>query len=771
MISSALTGASVDPRQKLPPEVAATARRVAIQAAPENVFFQKIFIYQRIKVVNQSGPNIASGRAHHIDAHLYSGDDVKNHPDHRGRAEDAAADDNDFRGVLAFGRLRDGYRDLRRNGPGFAHFACLHDVCMASISIAIALLIVPGNLTAVSGNAGFQADILVFTFLALAAFLIFRPYRSLWRYTSLSDLLSILTVSTIVALSYLTIDRTVGPLSVASWGTYINAWLFMVVLMSGPRVAARLAAAPSGGARAGGRDDHVNLLLLGAGDSSELFLRALGRDPASRFRVVGIVDEMGANFRRSIHGVEVLGSPGNLEIVVQKLDRKGKRPTRLVITEEHLSPASLKSMLDEAERLGLTLSRAPRLTELRADVDRRVEVKPIAIEDLLGRPQTLLDRGSMRDLCHGARVLVTGAGGTIGSELVRQISAFSPEEIILVDNSEFHLYGIDMEVRERFPDVTRNVIMADVRDRTRIFDVFEKHRPALVFHAAAMKHVPMVEMHPSEGVLTNIRGTRNIADAARAAGVSAMVLISTDKAVNPTSVMGATKRVAECYCQALDIETAPENGTRFLTVRFGNVLGSTGSVVPLFQKQLAQGGPLTVTHPAVTRYFMTTREAVALVLQASALGTRSQEHRGSIYTLEMGSAVRIQDLARQMIRLAGLRPGEDIDILYTGLRPGEKLYEEPLHQSEELLPTELDGILLASPRTADFAMLERLISKLIDVAATSKVDEALKLIRTVVPEYTPTANKDGALVNSYIPVEHRSIVKQPEPEGARLGLA
>lgn len=696
---------------------------------------------------------------------------MKNHPDHGRLSEDGSTDDNDFQGVLALGRLLDGFRDLRLNGPGFAHFACLHDICMASISITVALLIVPGNLVGAGAAPGFEADILVFTALAAAAFLIFRPYRSLWRYTSLSDLLSILMVSTIVAVTYLAIDRAAGSLSVAAWGTYINAWLFMVVLMSGPRVAARLAAAPNMGMKARRHDDHVALLLVGAGDATELFLRALRRDPASRFQVVGIVDEMGANFRRSIHGIEVLGSPGNLESVVQKLDKKGQRPSRLVITEEHLSPASLKSMLDEAERLGLTLSRIPRLTELRGDLDRRIEVKPIAIEDLLGRPQTLLDRGSMRDLCHGARVLVTGAGGTIGSELVRQISAYSPKEIILVDNSEFHLYGIDMEVAERFPDVTRNVVMADVRDRTRVFNVFEKHQPALVFHAAAMKHVPMVEMHPSEGALTNIHGTRNIADAARATGVSTMVLISTDKAVNPTSVMGATKRVAECYCQALDIDTAPENGTRFLTVRFGNVLGSTGSVVPLFQKQLAQGGPLTVTHPAVTRYFMTTREAVALVLQASALGTRSQEHRGSIYTLEMGSAVRIQDLARQMIRLAGLRPGEDIDIVYTGLRPGEKLYEEPLHQSEELLPTELDGILLASPRTADFAMLERLITKLIEVATVSDVEEALKLIRTVVPEYTPTANKDGALVNTYVPVEHRSIAKLPEQEGAQLGLA
>ncbi|MEX2454104.1 MAG: nucleoside-diphosphate sugar epimerase/dehydratase, partial [Rhodospirillaceae bacterium] len=491
--------------------------------------------------------------------------------------------------------------------------------------------------------------------------------------------------------------------------------------------------------------ERIPLLLVGAGDGTELFIRALSRDPGARYRVVGIVDEMGTNLRRSIHGVEVLGALVDLPAIVAALDARGRRPHRLVVTEEHLSPVGLQAMLDEAESLGLSLSRIPRLTQLRADFGQSVEIKPVAIEDLLGRPQTLLDRASMAAMCSGARILVTGAGGTIGSELVRQICSFSPEEIILVDNSELHLYEIDLEVRDRFPDVRRRVVMADVRDRLRIGEVFENHRPRLVFHAAAMKHVPMVEMHPSEGILTNVSGTMNVADAARATSVQAMVLISTDKAVNPTSVMGATKRVAECYCQALDIATAASAGTRFLTVRFGNVLGSTGSVVPLFQRQLAQGGPLTVTHPAVTRYFMTTREAVALVLQASALGSRTGEHRGTIFTLEMGDPVRIQDLARQMIRLAGLRPGQDIDILYTGLRPGEKLYEEPLHQSEELHPTELQGILLASPRTADFKMLDRLIRELVGAARTGNAERGLGLVRTIVPEYTPTANADGGL--------------------------
>ena len=677
----------------------------------------------------------------------------------------------ELKGVFELRRIWEALVDLRTNGPGPAHLAFVHDTVMAAAAIVGALVIVPGvfavgtDWTAVGGDVG------VFVAVAAVIFLVLRPYRSLWRYTSIPDLLSIIAAATATAAGFWLIDQVWRESTLATWGTCVVALLLLVCLMSGPRLAARLSAVrrSHGGAVSG--YERIPLLLVGAGDGTELFIRALSRDPGARFRVVGIVDEMGTNLRRSIHGVEVLGALNDLERVMEKLARKGERPRRLVITEERLSPVALQAMLDEAERLGLTLNRIPRLTELRADFGNAIDIRPIAIEDLLGRPQTLLDRASMRDMCHNARVLVTGAGGTIGSELVRQICTFSPEEIILVDNSELHLYEIDMEVRERFPDVSRSVVMADVRDRTRISEVFREYGPGLVFHAAAMKHVPMVEMHPSEGVLTNVFGTRNVADGAREVGVRAMVLISTDKAVNPTSVMGATKRIAECYCQALDLVTGADGGTRFFTVRFGNVLGSTGSVVPLFQKQLAQGGPLTVTHPAVTRYFMTTREAVALVLQASALGSRKEDNRGTIFTLEMGEPVRIQDLARQMIRLAGLRPGQDIDIMFTGLRPGEKLYEEPLHQSEELQATELKGILLAAPRTADFQMLCRLIEELIEAAHTKRVLRIRTLIQTIVPEYTPTANADGGLGLQVSETDRKDDREKPGGEGGHGAVA
>ena len=349
----------------------------------------------------------------------------------------------------------------------------------------------------------------------------------------------------------------------------------------------------------------------------------------------------------------------------------------------------------------------------------------------------------MQALIKGRRVLVTGAGGTIGGELTRQIASFGPARLTLVDSSEYALYSINLEISEKHPALDRDPVIADVRDRGRIERIFADIEPELVFHAAALKHVPVVESHPGEGVLTNIEGTRIVADCCRQAGATAMVLISTDKAVNPTSVMGASKRIAETYCQALDIAEHDSDrdapGTRYVTVRFGNVLGSTGSVVPLFQRQLAAGGPLTVTHPDMQRYFMTVREAVELVLEATVLGLRSGAAAGRVYVLDMGDPVKIADLARQMILLAGLRPDEDIKITYTGLRPGEKLFEEILHDSEPPESTDHAGILLAAPRTVGLAEVNALIDELTEAARAGNDDAIIAVIRRYVPEYNPEA--------------------------------
>jgi O-antigen biosynthesis protein WbqV len=340
----------------------------------------------------------------------------------------------------------------------------------------------------------------------------------------------------------------------------------------------------------------------------------------------------------------------------------------------------------------------------------------------------------MKSLIGGRHVLVTGAGGSIGGELVRQIAAGAPAALTLLENSEYALYAIDLELAECHPALARRAVIADVRDARRLAEIIDGARPELVFHAAALKHVPIVEANPLEGLLTNAVGTRLVADACARAGVRLMVLISTDKAVNPTNVMGAGKRVAEAYCQALDL--AAGGGTSFITVRFGNVLGSTGSVVPLFQRQLAAGGPLTVTHPEMTRYFMTIREAVELVLQASAFRFRFPDrHRGRVFVLDMGEPVKIVDLARQMIRLAGLRQGSDIEITFTGLRPGEKLFEEIFHGGEAPVPTEMDGVLEARVRAGDLDQLTAAMDALERTTRQGDHGAALALLRRLVPEY------------------------------------
>ena len=341
----------------------------------------------------------------------------------------------------------------------------------------------------------------------------------------------------------------------------------------------------------------------------------------------------------------------------------------------------------------------------------------------------------MARLVQGRRVLVTGAGGSIGSELARQAAALGPSELILLDNGEYALWQIGLELAERASAVPRRSVIADVRDAARIRHVMEQHRPELVFHAAALKHVPMVEDNPLEGILTNAAGTRHVADAARAAGALAMVLISTDKAVNPTSVMGASKRLAEMYCQGLDAGA----GMRCITVRFGNVLGSTGSVVPLFRRQLERGGPLTVTHPDMRRYFMTVREAVGLVLEASVLGSAGPA-RGGIFVLDMGEPVKIVDLARQMIRLAGLEV-EEVGISFTGLRPGEKLDEELFHGREPPQPTGHPGLLMAAPRTADAQIVGRAIDEIAAACRAGHERQALAQLGRLVPEF---ARETGA---------------------------
>ena len=562
----------------------------------------------------------------------------------------------------------------------------------------------------------------------------FRLSVQYWRFAAVGDLLGVVAASIGAAALFPVVLHEAGVLPVTAAFPAIHA-LVLMVLLSVPRVAYRLM--QESPTRTG---EAQSVLLAGAGEGADLFLRALAADRAAPWQVVGLLSLGRSQTGRRIQGHPILGGLDEAASVLARLRAEERLPASVVVTEPDFAGPRLAVLMEVAEREGLRVFRAPRLTALDPAGGAAVaELKPVVIEDLLNRPQVPLDRAGMARLIQGSRVLVTGAGGSIGAELARQVAGLGPELLVLLDNGEYALWQIDLELAEQCPAVARRAVVADVRDAGRIAAVMADLRPDLVFHAAALKHVPIVEANPLEGILTNAIGTRIVADAARAAGARAMVVISTDKAVNPSSVMGASKRLAEMYCQALDI--AGRGAMRCVTVRFGNVLGSTGSVVPLFQRQLARGGPLTVTHPDMRRYFMTVREAVGLVLQASVVGSdAAAPAQGGIFVLDMGEPVKIVDLARQMIRLAGLRPDIDVAIRFTGLRPGEKLYEELFHGQEPPVPTGHPGLLMATPRTSDPAIVGRGLDELAASCLAGQGRIALAQLARLVPEFTHNAD-------------------------------
>lgn len=630
--------------------------------------------------------------------------------------------------ILRFARQRFSRRSL----------AFVHDTLMAALAFILALYLRLGNDIVTLPAGTITVSILLFTATCALVFWISGLYRSIWVFASLRDLIEILRATSIAVASFVLLAFLTTRLEGVPRTVPFITWFILLAGLGGSRMAFRLLRERRLSAlweRSGG--GRVNVLLVGAGDEADLFMRAVSANPQSPFHVVGILGENSKRVGRSIHGADILGTIDQLPAIIEQLRSKNKAPSRLVLTRgvTRFNGELVAQLLEQASTYGLSLSRLPAPTELRNDVTAALSVKdqPLVLEDLLGRPEIKLNRHEIRSLVKGRRVLVTGAGGTIGGELVRQIAALEPQHLILIEFSEFNLYRIEMEIRETFPYQQMHGLIADVRDAARLEQIFRDEKPDLIFHAAAIKHVPIAEENVRETILTNVHGTKLVADCAMKANVAAMVLISTDKAVHPSSVMGATKRLAEMYCQALDLASS---STRFITVRFGNVLGSTGSVVPRFQEQLAKGGPLTVTHPDITRYFMTVREAVELVLQASALGVRPTDQRGKVLVLDMGLPVKIADLARQMIRLAGFKPDEDIKITYTGLRPGEKLHEELFSEVEELMPSDADGVQLAKSVTVDLKQLQKDLTdfvKLLQVG-TDEQTATIKLV-DLVPEF------------------------------------
>lgn len=613
----------------------------------------------------------------------------------------------------------------------------IHDLVMAAAAFSAAFYLRVADDLFIEFEAAYLLGLPLFMAVCGIAFHAFGMYRGVWRYASLPDLVAITKAVSAATLAFIGVAFLINRVDDIPRSVPIISWFVLMAFIGGPRFFYRLV---KDGSMSGLFDttkrDGIPVLLVGARDGAELFIRAMINDREAPYRVVGIIDDRNRRVGREILGVPVLGASEDLADVVAKLTKRGQKPQRLILTQINgpITPDLIRDMLDQASSLGLTISRLPSLTDFKkASDDGKLEPRPIDIEDLLGRPQKALDRTAMAELVKDKRVVITGAGGSIGGELAHQLAGLGAAELIIVDQAEYLLYQTNLSLTESHPDLQRRSFICDVRDPERVSRLFEEIKPQLVFHAAALKHVPIVELQPAEGAMTNAIGTHNVANAARAVGAEAMVLISTDKAVHPSSVMGATKRLAETYCQALDRDEDCE--TRFVTVRFGNVLGSTGSVVPLFTRQLQAGGPLTVTHPDASRYFMTLREAVELVIHASAHAIEGGKELGKILVLDMGEPVKIDDLARQMIRLAGLQPDRDVAVSYTGLRPGEKLTEELLYESEPVSKTSADGVLVADPQAADRALLTRQFKEMEDAARAMDDEAVLRLLSRLVPTY------------------------------------
>jgi FlaA1/EpsC-like NDP-sugar epimerase len=567
--------------------------------------------------------------------------------------------------------------------------------------------------------------------LKIAIFAWIGLYRGMWRYTSIADLINIIAAAVIsagvIALALVLVRRFEG----FSRSVLVLDALITLMLVGGIRLLIRVyiqRTLPASFFNPAffpffnlDREKRTRLLIVGAGDAAEKMLREILDNPRIKYRPVGFLDDNSRKRGQAIHGVPVLGA----------IDEIGDLPIQfdeILIAIPSARGDVMRRIVEICERTGKRYRTIPKIDEL---IEGRISantIREVRLEDLVGRQEVQLDPQMISRFLCGKRVLVTGAGGSIGSELVRQISRFQPQVVGLLDFSELNLFQIEQEFQRRLRSLPTESFLTDIRDRDALQTVLARFKPHIIFHAAAYKHVPMQESHPREAVLNNVLGTRNLVDLALEMDVERFVLVSTDKAVRPTNVMGATKRVAELFVESMNGKQV----TRFVAVRFGNVFSSSGSVIPLFQEQIAKGGPVTVTHPDVRRYFMSIPEAAQLILQAGAMG-----EGGEIFILDMGEPIRIVDMARDLIRLHGLEPGEDIPIEFTGLRPGEKLHEELITSGEGIVPTGHEKIMVLRGKTRDAAALLAQIEALFELARRGNDAAIRKKLLEIVPEYTP----------------------------------
>ncbi|MEP7167972.1 MAG: nucleoside-diphosphate sugar epimerase/dehydratase [Bacteroidota bacterium] len=552
------------------------------------------------------------------------------------------------------------------------------------------------------------------------SFYLFKTYAGIIMYTSTRDAVRIfftLSAGSVLFIVINVFSYMMKNIYIIPFSIIILEFIITVLFMTGGRISVKILYAelknPS--------REKTNVIIYGAGDAGVIAKRAIDRDAGSKYKVMAFVDDDEKKAKKYLEGIPIYNVNAELENLL-----KNNEVSHLIIAIQNIFPQRKKEIIESCMQYDTKVLNVPPVTNwINGELSFK-QIKKIKIEDLLNRDQIQLDVEQIKNEISGKVVLITGAAGSIGSEIVRQIIPFHPKNIVMLDSAESPLYELELDIAEAKNICHTEAVIADIRNAERLRNVFKTFRPEIVFHAAAYKHVPVMEKNPSESIFTNVLGTKVMADLANEFRTKKFVMISTDKAVNPTSIMGATKRIAEIYIQSLN----KHSECKFITTRFGNVLGSNGSVIPRFRKQIEAGQPLTVTHPDITRYFMTIPEACQLVLEAGAMGKG-----GEIFIFDMGAPVKIAELAKKMIKLYGLTLGKDIQIHYTGLRAGEKLFEELLANHENTLPTHHQKIMIAKVKEYDFEIISNEIKDLIGLFDTQNNKAIVRKMKQIVPEF------------------------------------
>lgn len=602
----------------------------------------------------------------------------------------------------------------------------LFDIIVIAISYYVAEVIINNKIFLTPEMAKEMLISIVLAILVYGIVLeVFKTYKNITRYENGNDYL-VYVLACLISCTIMVFFNVLNIIPIVDERTNLIAALIIVVAVIGYRVLLRMILNDTYEGKVK-NDNRKKVLIIGAGEATKILISTIRSSMKNIYNIVGLIDDNPNKVDYAISGKKILGTRFDIPRIC-----KENNVDVIFFTISNISNEDRKKILEICQETGCKVRILPGTKELIKDKPIMQNFRDVEIEDLLGRETIKLDNKNIKELIHNKVVLVTGGGGSIGSELCRQIIRFEPERLVIVDIYENNLYDIEQELKYNYPNAKIDAIVASVRDKDRLNEIFNEFKPYLVFHAAAHKHVPLMETSPLEAIKNNVFGTYNVVNCADEYNVKRFVLISTDKAVNPTNIMGATKRLCEMIIQAKN----KVSNTEYVAVRFGNVLGSNGSVVPLFKKQIAHGGPVTVTHKDITRFFMTIPEAVSLVLQAM-----SGAKGGEIFVLDMGEPVKIYDMAVKLIKLSGLEPNVDIPIKVTGLRPGEKLYEEILMQEEGLTETKHDKIHIAKPCNVDIKMIINKLDKLQRLVDTNN-NENLKEIKETVHEVVPTYKGD-----------------------------